>query len=86
MDVICFKSDVLYGIVANLFLVMGLMLPLKLLQILTCPLCKGELVQSTDELSLLCSPCGRLYPVVDGIPVLLPRQVDSAPQLRRETE
>ena len=62
------------------------MLPLELLQLLTCPLCKGELIQSTDELSLLCSPCVRLYPVVDGIPVLLPLQADSLPQLMRETE
>jgi uncharacterized protein YbaR (Trm112 family) len=50
------------------------MLPPELLQILACPTCKGELTQSEDGSSLLCSPCDRKYPVIEDIPVLLPEQ------------
>ncbi len=53
------------------------MLPLELLQILACPICKGELIQSEDGSSLHCNPCSRLYPVVEGIPILLPEQTDT---------
>lgn len=59
-----------------------------LLDILACPLCKGaltlaaareeggEVVQGT----LHCATCGEDYPIVDGIPNLLP------PDLRRAME
>lgn len=53
------------------------MLPLELLQILACPLCKGELVQNQDGSSLSCTPCERTYPVVEGIPILLPAHADT---------
>ncbi|MFA7405797.1 MAG: Trm112 family protein [Pelobacteraceae bacterium] len=53
---------------------MDTMLPLELLQILACPICKGELAQSEDGSSLHCTPCNRDYPVIDGIPVLLKEQ------------
>ncbi len=36
---------------------------------LVCPVCFGELRFS--ESSVECSACGRSYPVVDGIPVLI---------------
>lgn len=54
------------------------MLPLEFVHILACPVCKGELLPSADGSSLCCSPCARVYPVVDGIPVLLPKQPDPA--------
>ncbi|MBC7962528.1 MAG: Trm112 family protein [Steroidobacteraceae bacterium] len=41
---------------------------------LACPVCKGNLApagESNDKYSLLCVPCGLLYPVRDGIPVML---------------
>jgi uncharacterized protein YbaR (Trm112 family) len=37
---------------------------------LACPACFGALHMETD--SLRCGACGRLFPVVDGIPVLIP--------------
>jgi glycosyltransferase involved in cell wall biosynthesis/uncharacterized protein YbaR (Trm112 family)/SAM-dependent methyltransferase len=35
-----------------------------------CPLCHGPLQSAADAYT--CAPCGRTYPIVDGIPVLLP--------------
>jgi uncharacterized protein len=36
---------------------------------LACPACLGEL--RLEETRLLCIACGRAYPIVDGIPVLI---------------
>lgn len=57
---------------------MDRMLPPELLKIIACPSCKGELTQSDEDQSLACHHCRRSYPVVDGIPLLLPGQTDSA--------
>lgn len=38
---------------------------------LVCPVCKGKLVPARDNSSLHCVPCGLLYPVRNGIPVML---------------
>ncbi len=45
----------------------------KLLEILVCPVpeCRKPLSLSADETSLQCTGCGRIYPIRDGIPVLL---------------
>ena len=53
---------------------------LDLMEILACPLCKGELTlkvdsQDGDEVvagSLNCTACDETYPIEDGIPNLLP--------------
>ena len=45
----------------------------KLLEILVCPKCKGELehrVEGEAE-ALLCHACGLRYEVDDGIPIML---------------
>jgi len=39
------------------------------LSLLACPACHGDL--RLEEASLVCASCGRGYPVVDGIPVLI---------------
>jgi len=52
----------------------------ELMDILACPVCKGELELSADEEneteivtgSLYCSGCDVKYPIVDTIPNLLP--------------
>lgn len=36
---------------------------------LCCPACHGELRLEAEY--LVCAGCGRVYPVVDGIPVLI---------------
>jgi uncharacterized protein YbaR (Trm112 family) len=43
----------------------------RLLDLLVCPLDKGSLVEREDLSGLECSDCGRVYPVKDGIPVML---------------
>lgn len=45
----------------------------KILDILVCPVpeCRKPLTLASDESSLTCTGCGRVYPIRDGIPVLL---------------
>lgn len=50
----------------------------KLLDILVCPVpeCRKPLTLAPDEKSLRCTGCRRVYPVRDGIPVLLIDQAE----------
>lgn len=43
----------------------------KLLEILVCPVCKGELLYDKDARELICKPCRLAYPIRDDIPVML---------------
>jgi len=46
----------------------------ELLEILRCPACvreKDALLTLTREVWLVCQDCGRKYPIVDDIPVML---------------
>ena len=62
------------------------MLKRDLMDILACPVCKGELelraeVEDGDEVvagALFCGECDEAYPIEDTIPNLLP------PELRRQ--
>jgi len=45
------------------------MIDKELLEILACPACKAD-VELTGE-KIVCTKCGRKYPIVDGIPVML---------------
>ena len=53
------------------------------MEILACPVCKGELelkveVQEGDEVvqgTLVCKKCGESYPIIDTIPHLLPPEL-----------
>lgn len=47
------------------------MLDDKLLEILVCPKCKGELDYRREPESLVCHHCELVYPVRDDIPVML---------------
>lgn len=42
-----------------------------LLAILACPACRAALTEDPVASELICSGCGRAYPVRDAIPVLL---------------
>ena len=42
-----------------------------LLQILVCPKCKGELEYRASPEALICHSCRLVYPVEDGIPIML---------------
>jgi uncharacterized protein YbaR (Trm112 family) len=43
----------------------------KLLEILVCPKCKGELEYRASESVLVCNKCKLRYQVRDGIPIML---------------
>jgi uncharacterized protein YbaR (Trm112 family) len=43
----------------------------KLLDILACPVCKGELVYKKDSNELICKFDRLAYPIRDDIPVML---------------
>ncbi len=45
----------------------------KILDVLVCPVpeCRKPLTLAADESSLQCTGCGRVYPVRNGIPILL---------------
>lgn len=45
----------------------------ELLKILACPECKGDLRLRKNQ--LICTKCGRKYPIKDGIPHLLPDEL-----------
>ena len=45
------------------------MISKELLDILACPVCKAPL--SLESESLRCTQCRRIYPIRDGIPILL---------------
>lgn len=47
-----------------------------LLALLVCPVDHGELTEEPGH--LVCSVCGRRYPVVDGIPVMLADEAESS--------
>ncbi len=52
----------------------------ELMEILCCPMCKGDLVLTVDEEddneiisgSLFCEKCDEHYPIEDSIPNMLP--------------
>lgn len=54
------------------------MLDERLLEILVCPKCKGELKYRTTPEELVCPACALRYEVRDGIPIML---VDEAKPL-----
>jgi uncharacterized protein YbaR (Trm112 family) len=49
----------------------------ELLEILACPLDKQPVRLEGDR--LICSDCGRRYPIRDGIPVMLVEEAEMPP-------
>jgi len=47
------------------------MLSKELLEMLVCPACKTDLEYRQDPESLKCKECHRLYPIRDGLPIML---------------
>ena len=50
-----------------------------LLEVVRCPVCKGELTVDPAARALVCAGCARGYPVRDGVPVLLADEAVAAP-------
>ena len=43
----------------------------RLMELIVCPACRSELRELPSDGGLACSGCGRVYPVREGIPILL---------------
>jgi uncharacterized protein YbaR (Trm112 family) len=48
----------------------------RVLELLACPACYGKLRLEAERLA--CAACGRGYPIVDGIPVLIAERAGEA--------
>lgn len=46
----------------------------RLLDILACPLCKGQLIHEKDKRELICKFDRLAYPIRDEIPVMLEKE------------
>ena len=57
----------------------------KLLEILACPACRAAVTPTADGTGLCCATCGRRYPIVDDIPVMLVEEATIEPEGRRGT-
>ena len=54
------------------------MIDMKLLEILACPACKGDVEYDTKNEKIICTECNRRYPVKDGIPVMLVEEAEDS--------
>ncbi|MEO6823362.1 MAG: Trm112 family protein [Nitrosospira sp.] len=52
---------------------------IKLLDILVCPLCKGPLLYRKSENELICKADRLVFPIRDGIPVMLEDEARKMP-------
>ncbi|MDX1901928.1 MAG: Trm112 family protein [Gammaproteobacteria bacterium] len=43
----------------------------NVLEILACPICKGELIFDRHSQELICRFDRKVWPIVDGVPVML---------------
>ena len=50
-------------------------LPKELYKILACPDDKGDLTYTKNKDGLKCSKCKFVFPIEDGIPILLPKEM-----------
>jgi uncharacterized protein YbaR (Trm112 family) len=50
----------------------------ELLRILACPVCLKPVRALPEDKGLECKACGRVYPIRDGFPVMLPEEATSA--------
>jgi len=55
----------------------------ELLEILACPKCKGNIKLTETGDGLICERCSLLFPIKDGIPVML---IDEAIPLHQKNE
>jgi uncharacterized protein YbaR (Trm112 family) len=51
----------------------------ELAAVLVCPVDKSDLTEDEAASRLVCTACGRRYPVRDGIPVMLIDEAEGGP-------
>ena len=52
----------------------------ELAAILVCPVDKADLTEDYEDSRLVCTECGRRYPVRDGIPIMLVDEAEGGPE------
>ena len=52
------------------------MIDKELLDILACPACRAEVRLEGDR--IVCTSCGKRYPVRDGIPIMLVEEAEAS--------
>lgn len=55
------------------------MIDTKLLEILACPACRGDVEYLAREEKIRCTSCGKIYPVKEGIPIMLIEEAQDGP-------
>ena len=55
----------------------------ELLSILACPICKGDIEAINGQLK--CSKCNAVYPIKEGIPIMLPPHLEEEQKLAIST-
>ncbi|MBU6390623.1 MAG: Trm112 family protein [Planctomycetes bacterium] len=58
------------------------MITKELLEILACPLCKTDVRLEDDR--IVCTKCGRRYPIRDDIPVMLIDEAELSEEPKKE--
>ena len=58
------------------------MIDKELLSILACPACKTDVLLEGDK--IVCTKCGRRYPVKDDIPIMLIDEAESPGGKKKE--
>ena len=58
------------------------MISKELLDILACPLCKTNVRLEDDR--IVCTKCGRRYPIKDDIPVMLIDEAEFPEEFKKE--
>lgn len=48
----------------------------ELLDILCCPVCKGDILYDEENQKLNCLSCKRRYPIKDDIPIMLEEEAE----------
>ncbi|MCW1296314.1 MAG: Trm112 family protein [Candidatus Parvarchaeota archaeon] len=51
----------------------GSIIDIELLKILACPVCKADVKLKKNK--LICVKCKEEYPIEDGIPIMLPKEL-----------
>ncbi len=58
------------------------MIDKELLKILACPVCKTDV--RLEQEKLVCTKCGRRYPIKDNIPVMLVEEAEPPEEGQKE--
>ena len=59
-------------------------LPPDLLEILACPLCKGDIEYKPEREILICNTCKVYFEIIEGIPNMVPEDAKPLEDLNKE--